>query len=338
MIGSFKRRYLLSGNPTPHRFSDIWAQIFLLDKGKALENSYYKFRNKYMYPTDYMRFNWDFKPGAYDTIVEKIAHMSIMLTMSDELDLPERVIVDKFIDLPSDIMKKYKIMEKKLFLALDDYDSETIEELENDEPDKILASSRAVALQKCWQIAQGFVYETIEPEDETEKPIRKTHYLHEENLKLLKDIIEEQSGSPTMIVYHFGEDRERLTKIFPNAPILGNPTKAQQTGQIVNEWNANQHEVVLAHPKRIAHGANMQYGSGHTIIFYSPIWNADDYDQVIKRLERQGSEHTNIIVIRIIVRNTIHEAMIQAVEDKTITSNSFLAAIREYRNRVENEI
>jgi SNF2 family DNA or RNA helicase len=49
------RVYLLSGTPVPNGWQDIWSQIFLLDKGKRLGTSYWKFLDNYFMTYGYKR-------------------------------------------------------------------------------------------------------------------------------------------------------------------------------------------------------------------------------------------------------------------------------------------
>ena len=45
----FKRRYIAAANPRPKSMMDMFAQIYMLDMGKALGSGITKYRNKYFY-------------------------------------------------------------------------------------------------------------------------------------------------------------------------------------------------------------------------------------------------------------------------------------------------
>ena len=65
-----QRIYLLSGTPTPKNWQDIWAQIYLLDKGKRLCPNFYHFRNAYFY--EFKEHRWAMKQGAKQDIINAI--------------------------------------------------------------------------------------------------------------------------------------------------------------------------------------------------------------------------------------------------------------------------
>jgi hypothetical protein len=175
---------------------------------------------------------------------------------------------------------------------------------------------------KCWQIANGFIY-TYDGEDK-----RITHSLHNELVTIAKEKVEELQGQPILIAYHFNEDEKRLKEAFPNAIFIGDGSEMQF---IEKAWNTNKISILITQMNKISHGVNLQYGNGRTIMFYSLTYNYDTYDQLIRRMERQGSTHSSIIVIRLIAENTIHEAIIKTIESKGSMSSEFLQNLLNYR-------
>ncbi len=326
MLKSFKRRYILCGNPMPTHYLDLWAQIFILDLGKRLGTSWYAFRNRYFYPTDYKRFNWILKPEAKEEIVAAIGDIVYFLEPDGEIPLPKRVINDVIIDIPRE---KYKSMEQKLFAELDNGDN-------------VLASNKTAALMKCWQIANGFMYETYnviedgKPVFDTKGEIlraRKTHYIHNKLATVAKDIVEGLQGEPICIAYHFKEDLVRLMDTFPKARIVATGCKPSVIKQAEKDWNNNKIDVLIVYVSKFSHGLNLQYGKGHHLMFYCLTYNFDTYDQFIRRFERQGAKFKEVIIHRFICRDTIHEAIVENLETKGIESRDFLLALTEYRRK-----
>jgi len=311
MLKTFKRRYILCANPMPNNYMDIWAQIFLLDLGERLGSSFYQFRNRYFYPTDYRQFNWELREGAFEQIVNKVKDIVSFVDLSDEIDLPERVVIDYDIELPSEIQKMYKSMEKELFIQIS-------------KGENVLAANRTSALMKCWQIANGFMY-VMDEEGE-----RQTLYMHDELSKITKEIVEELNGNPIIIAYWFNEDYNRLRALFGEAPHLGSDTTIEELKRVEDRWNKGNIPILLAHISKISHGMNMQF-SGCNILFYTLIYNYDTYDQLIRRLERQGSKNFHIFVRRLIMKGTIHEAICKSLEVKCDNSNGFLQCLIDYK-------
>jgi len=316
MLRSFKKRYILSGNPMPNTYLDLWSQIFILDLGERLGSSWYSFRNKYFYPTDYKRFNWEIKPGAKEEIIELLNDVVYFLDTSDEIDLPEVVETDIPILLPPKAKKIYKQMEKDLFAQLDGGEN-------------ILAPNKTSAHMKCWQIANGFMYSTDEDE------VRTTHHVHDELINATKTLVDSLQGHPILIAYHFQEDLTRLKKAFPHAHVAQSGISKHELQKIERDWNANKIPVLIAYVSKLSHGLNLQHGDGHNILFYCLTYNHDIYTQLIYRLKRQGAKFNRVMVHRLVAKDTIHEAIITSLGRKETQSKGFLLALKEYRNQLK---
>jgi SNF2 family DNA or RNA helicase len=306
----------LSGNPVPNHYVDIWTQVFILDLGQRLGTSWYSFRDKYFYPLDYKRYSWTLKPDAKDEIIARIADISFFLDPSSELDLPKRTEIDHILELPSAAVKQYKQMEEELFYSLSEHRDENV-----------LAPNATVAAVKCWQIASGFIYETTEEG-------RKTHQIHTTLVDHVETLVESMQGRPVLIAYNFIEDLERLRNKFPKARIVASGSSPKEIQDAEADWNSDLIEVLIVHINKFSHGLNLQYGSGCQIVFYGLTYNADVYDQLIRRFERQGAKFKEVIVHRLIVKNTVHEAIVSCVDRKLSQSSDFLNSLREYRNNL----
>lgn len=312
ILRTFENKYILCGNPIPNKFEDLWAQLQILDLGQRLGTSFYNFRQEFFYPTDYKRFNWELKPGAKEEIIRKISDIVNFVEVDEILELPDRVVIDLELEMPNKAQKMYTKMETDLFAILDQEDEE-----------KILAQNRTSALMKCWQIANGFLYSYDESDN------RSTHFIHDELIEITKEKVEELQGRPILITYNFNEDERRLIEAFPNATIVNH---GSQMKQIEDDWNKGKINILLAQIHKLSHGVNLQYGPGRNILFYSLTYNFDTYDQLIRRFERQGSKHSSIIIWRLIVKNTIHKAIIKTIESKNSMSKDFLIELKNYKN------
>ena len=133
----------------------------------------------------------------------------------------------------------------------------------------------------------------------------------------VQDLVEELSGQPCIIGYHFQHDLERLKQAFPTAPVIGSGVVGNHLNAIINDWNAGLIPVLLAHPMSAGHGLNLQ-GAGHAVIWYSLTWSLEVYEQFIRRLWRQGQKN-HIVVHHIIARDTVDEAIMSAVKRKDKT-------------------
>jgi SNF2 family DNA or RNA helicase len=165
---------------------------------------------------------------------------------------------------------------------------------------------------------------------------RKTTHIHDAKTDAVVELVEELSGQPCIIGYHFAHDLERLKKVFPNAPIIGSGVVGEKLDKIIEDWNNGNTPVLLAHPMSAGHGLNLQ-GAGHAVIWYSLTWSLEVYEQFIRRLWRQGQKN-HIMVHHIIAKDTIDEAIMLAVRRKDKTQQNLLNAVRDYiqRDKIES--
>lgn len=320
MIGKFERIYLLAGNPIPRDLSDLWSQIFILDKGKRLEKSFHHFKRKYFFQVDYKGFVWEAHEWSHETIMRKVSDICTFIKADDHLDLPSMVIADTMFDLPPDVRVQYKSMESKLFSDIDD--------------GKILASSAAVASMKTQQIANGFLYPSLN-EIEKVKGIKKpTILLHKIKVELLKDLTDELDGSPILIGYWFEADWLYLKDAYPDAVFFDKTMSFEDCAILEDKWNRGEIPILFGQTASISHGLNLQKAGSH-VCFYSLPWNFDVYYQFVRRVLRQGNDNKRVIVHRIIASKTIDEAIIKSLERKGKASSDFLNSIADYRKTLK---
>ena len=315
----FKHRYILTGNPMPNNYLDLWAQIYILDQGRALGDNFYKFRNKYFYPTDFKRWSWAIKPGSDKEIQDAIRPFVIHISARDHIDLPELVINDIRFDLSKANLKHYKQMERAKFVELEE---------------KFTAPTAAAAVQKCNQIASGFMYETLDEVDRELGKKPRTFHFHDEKSDILRDYVEDLQGSPCLILYYYKEQFLRLKKMYPHAPVIGSGVSGPEGKIIQDGWNRGEYPILLANMMSVSHGLNLQEGPGHHIIFFALTYDFDVYDQCIRRLWRQGVVSNRVIVTRIIANGTVDDVMCDTVKEKDETQSVFLNAVKLYIEKI----
>lgn len=302
----FRRRYILTGTPVPNGLMDLFGQIYILDLGNALGRFITHYRNTYFYPTGFGGYEWKLQNGAEARIQEKIRPLTIRLEDKDYLELPEIIINDIYIDLPTDAREAYDEMEKELIIGI-----------ENGE---IIAANAAVASAKCCQIANGGIY----GED------GETYHLHTEKASAVEDLLEELSGAPALIAYDFHHDLERLQEVLgAKSPYIGGGVSPKRSAELENAWNRGELPYLLGNPASISHGLNLQSAGNH-VIWHSLTWNFEHYDQFIKRVRRQGNKYKQVFVHRIIARDTVDEAKIMALAFKDNTQKSLLNGLKGY--------
>ncbi len=293
----------LTGTPAPNSLIDLWAQIYLLDRGERLGKNITSYRKKYFTPgrtNDQIVFNYDLKENGENEIYKKIEDICISMKAEDYLELPERI--DRIVSspLPQSIMEQYKEFERKRVMSL--FEGEKV----------ITAVNKAAVIGKLLQFSNGAIYD--ENHDYYE--------IHDEKLDALEEIIDTANGQPVLVFYSFQHDLDRITKKLRKY----NPKKLRTESE-VKEWNAGKIQVLLAHPASAGHGLNLQAG-GNIIVWFGLNWSLELYQQANARLHRQG-QNKNVIIHHLITPGTYDENVYQALQNKGDTQEQLLQALKE---------
>ena len=91
------------------------------------------------------------------------------------------------------------------------------------------------------------------------------------------------------------------------------------------DWKAGRIQLGFIHPASAGHGLNLQSG-GHILVWFTPTWSLELYEQTNGRLNRQGQTHP-VTIIRIITAGTIDTRIVQALEKKDTTQQALIRAV-----------
>ena len=111
----------LTGTPRPNTSQDLWAQIYLLDKGERLHKTIGQFRAHYFdsYQVDSSgRHEYTAKNTANEVISDKIKDICISMNEQDYLELPDLIDNPIWIKLDEKAERQYKELEKQMILQL----------------------------------------------------------------------------------------------------------------------------------------------------------------------------------------------------------------------------
>lgn len=316
LLNYVQRVWILTGSPAPNGYMDLFGQIYLLDEGSALGTYITHFRNEFFTASGYGGYTFKLKPGADRQIQERIKPYALRLAAEDYLELPQRIPVPVYIDLPPDIMEMYRNMEDEMLAHIDG--------------ERYTAAGAAVASIKCRQIVQGGLYR-----DWREQYMGHESWtpLHDAKTEALEDLVDELGGQQLLIAFEFGHDLTRLRKQFGNdLPVINGNTPAKVASRYISQWNAGELPLLALHPASTGHGLNLQEGNANHIAFYAQTWDYDAYDQLIRRLQRQGNKAKSIFVYNILARNTVDEVMVLRTKQKGIVQDRFLTALNTYRS------
>ncbi len=300
----FKRVVHMTATPAAESYMGLFAQFYLLDGGERFGNSITHFRETYFAHNQYTK-GYTLLEHKRDEIMEKIADVTLVMRAEDHLDLEKPLFLPRRLTLEPAEMKAYKKFERTLILDLPD-------------GTEIEALTAAALSQKLHQAASGAVY------DETKKAIP----FHEHKIESMKELVEELDGSPLMIAYWFKSSRDRLMKAFPQATLM------DRAGKAVDPWNRGEIPILIVHPQSAGHGLNMQYGPGHDLAMFDMFWSGELWNQIIRRLARQGQKKV-VRVHPFITVGTHDEDAIAAQDAKGTEQNRLKEAVKRIRDRIK---
>lgn len=293
---------LLTGTPAPRGVQDLGGQAYILDQGQRLGDTKEAFLSRWFDRNPYDR-TCEPKKGAQQEIMSRLQDVMVSLQSEDYIDLPPVVFNDIHVTLDPKVLAEYRKFERDLVTEV--YDVE--------------AFSQGVLTNKLLQYANGALYRGS---DDLEMRVPPTIVpVHTAKLDALDSVIQEAAGNPVMVSYGFKFDLERIKKRFPNAVVLNEEKDA------VKRWNAGKVPILLAHPASAGHGLNLQFG-GHIACWYGLNWSLELYQQFNKRLPRSGQTAKQVIIHRIIARNTVDETVLQVMDSRGAVQQSVNDAVR----------
>lgn len=326
VLGCFKRRWILTGSPAANGLLDLFGQVYLLDLGRALGRFITHYRLTYFAPTGYGGYQWVPQRGAEKRIYAALAPLVLRMAEKDYLQLPPLTINDTVVELPSAAMKTYREMEHQLFAALDSGEARAV--------------NQAVALMKCRQICNGGLYLDEDGEADVKAKYqrggRAWAKVHDAKTEVVVELVDGLEGQPCLVAYEFDHDLTRLVAALPSTEarrvvVAAQANTRERLVALQESWNRGEIEVLLVQPQSIAHGLNLQAG-GRAVILHSLNYNYEDYDQLIRRVYRQG-QTKRVFVHRVIARATVDEVIVGVLAAKKKGQQALFTALRRYRLR-----
>lgn len=302
------RRWGLTGTPTPNGYLDLFSQIRLLDEGQRLGRSYDAYKRAYFHSVDYMEYDWRLNDGADKVIQAKISDIALTLLSEDYgMKVPINE-VDVEVALPDEAKEQYRTLEKELLLSL------------GDEEEPVVAASAGVLVNKLLQVCGGAVYNDA----------KKTIRIHDAKLKATREYLKEHLNEPVMIVYNYRHELERLKEIIRDPVAFEDYKTPEAQSGLERAWNEKRIRRLLVHPQSVGHGLNLQMGGAH-ILWFSPTWSRENYDQLNARLARQGQKAPVVEVARVLCPGTMDDAVVETLREKDTGQRALLNALKNFR-------
>lgn len=308
----------LSGTPNSNTILDVWHQVFLLDRGQRLGNSFWKFRNQVCTPKQVgpgaNHVKWVDKEGIEAVVMDMIADITIRHRLEDCIDIP-----------PNHQWNREFVLSPKVRKAYEQMLADAVAELDNG---RVVTSVHASSLnQKLLQIASGAVYES--PNVYVE--------IDDTRAEMIMDMVEERPHSIVVFMWH--HQRDQLMRIAQKRGIThflidGSVSSDKKRTEGVREFQAGNLQVGFVHPQSAGHGLTLTKGTA--TIMASPTHNAEHYKQVFHRIYRASQTHkTETIHVR--ARDCIdNEVYDGSLGPKLDSMSLFLTLAQQYKDRHGN--
>lgn len=311
---SIPNAIVMTGTPTPNTVLDVWHLAFLIDRGERLGKNYYGFRQQVCTPQAIpgvaKAMKWTDKPMANDLVTSMLADITHRVRLEDVQELPDIITREITVKLPTKLKREYEELKRNSMLMLESG------ELLN----AVHAGSR---MQKMLQLLSGAVYnENGEPKD-----------LHTDRHSLVLDMVEETDHALVAFNWHHQKDglvkaakaRQRAGTLGKFAVIDGS-TKVAVRNQIVEQYQNGQIHVIFAHPQSAGHGLTLT--KANRIIWASPTYRADLYEQFNHRIYRTGQTRKTEI-IHIAADGTAEQEVYEKLMGKVSRMDDLLTTLVE---------
>lgn len=292
----------LTGTPAANSLMDLWAELYLLDRGERLGSTLTNYRARYFRPAygvGQIVYKWKPLPGALEDITRRIQDITISMQAADYLQLPDEIQSTISVELDDKSRRVYDTMERDCLIEVGE--------------DEVSALDAAAVMSKLLQLANGFVYN----EEHRALPF------HGAKMDALDEILE-AADSPVLIYYNFTADRDRILERYPDAVQL-------KSDQDIKAWNSGQAQILIAHPASAGYGLNLQDG-GHIMVWYGLPWSLELYQQATARLKRQGQRYP-VLVYHILTAGTVDEQVERSLQSKNMTQSTLMDVLKERKRR-----
>ena len=309
-IKNFNWRVGMSADPVAQENIEIYGQMLVIDQGKRLGRNQENFKRKYFMQMDYMGYNWEPQPGGLERLTQVLSDVIYTVDGKEyEKQLPKLMDYAIEVQMPNAVRRLYNELAKHNVVEI--YDKE------------IEAPNEAALQGKLLQMCCGCIYSKDEFASE-----KTVVVLHDEKMKALDDLLK-TIDTPVIIAYQFNFQRDALVKQY-NAPVFSASNGKKANKKLLEAWEKGSIPVMLLHPKSGSHGLNLQHGPGHTLICLSYLWSADEWEQLIGRLVRQGQKSPVVNRYTIFCANTVEDCVMKPrLSDRKGSSERFHEYLKE---------
>lgn len=289
------RVVLMSGTPKPKGWVDIYRQFKVLDQGHTFGTNLKTFRGIFMHSWTTSAGITMYEDNNQPHVVARAQRAMMLRTFSSAQD----------IGLPP-------LEEEELVLPLHpDAKAEIRRELSGANITKDKLEQTVGRLQ---QIASGQLY--VNDEEGNRKGSR---WIHDSKYKALDRLLEEYPDHRFLIFFQYKTTEKVLIDKYGAANV-----------EQLKDWKNGKYRLAAVHPASAGHGLNLQGGRAH-VIFFDTTYNAEHYEQSIRRVHRKGHLET-VKAFYMTMDDTVDRRAWQVVKGRIKRQAALVAAIAEASN------
>lgn len=304
---AFTHRIAMSGTPNSNGILDVWHPALIIDDGERLGRRFYSFRASVCTP----KFNgfaneWVQKDDAEEVVAAALSDINIRYELTECLDMPEQSVQTMYVSLPKKIMQQYRQLSEDSVLYTG---AATI--------NAVHAGSK---VKKLLQLCTGAVYDEH----------GETQHIHKDRYDLVMQLVAERAQS--LVAFNWKHEQRYMVELADKLGIkhgtIDGSTAAHKRKEIVDRLQAGQLQVVFCHPQSAGHGLTMT--KAKAVIWASPTYNAEHYQQFNRRIYRAGqTEKTE--VIQIAARNTWEPEVYEKLQGKVDRMDQLLGILNKLK-------
>lgn len=295
----------LTGTPSPNGYKDLWAQMFLLDRGVRLGATEDAFLKRWFDEPEYGRGNPTLKQGADVEIQQAVSDLVLTLRAEDYLDLPPVIENPIRVELAPSVLKEYKRLERQYLAEFGGR--------------QITAVNAGVCAGKLLQLANGAIYH--------DRKGNWTH-VHDAKIEALLELLESLEGKKVLIAYGFKHDKQRIGEALTRFCGKDKTWEALTDEASEDRWNAGKIDYLLLHPDSGGEGTNLHSNGAEDIVWFGWTNNLMQYEQVNGRLfgghRRVGK---NGVIHQITADNTVDDDLRDLITRKGFSQDGLKAAL-----------
>jgi hypothetical protein len=273
------RWWNFSGTAASNGLKNLWGPQWFVDFGASLGQSYSAYMNRWFRTDPYSRAV-EPMPFAQEQIQDRLRPTSLTIVAKDWFDIKDPVIVPREVEIPANLMHRYKKLEREMYT-----------ELLSGTPVEVF--NAAAKSSKCLQFASGAVY--------TDKA-GTWEEVHKEKLFELESIVEETAGAPLLVSYWWKHDLARILGHFPQARHI-------QSKRDEDDFADGKIHIGVVNPLSCGHGIDGWQKACRHVVFFSDWWDLETHDQVIGRVgpmrQYQIDRTEPVFVYVLLAKNTV---------------------------------